>query len=197
MSINVINYADYRETPWKNGGGVTHEIARSDDSSEPDWRISLATIDRDGPFSDFTGFDRTIVPIGGTGFVLSFDDGERHKLEADQYARRPFSFAGEKKVECRLLDGPSQDLNVMTRRSRWRHDVEVNQLSYQPIDLEMRRRSFLFAIGDITVVHAGGMIEMRGGSTLAFDGRVPVNVRSYAEEASLVVICITRRWRLW
>ncbi len=196
MSIRVINYAEYRETPWKNGGGVTHEIARSDESSEPDWRISLATIDRDGPFSDFTGFDRTIVPVGGAGFVLSFDDGERRKLETNQSARDAFSFAGERRVECRLLNGPSQDLNVMTRRSRWRHDVVVNDLSCGPIDLEMTRRSFLFAIGDITVVHPGGSMEVRGGSTLAFDGRVRVNVRSYAEAAALIVICITRRWRL-
>ena len=69
------------ETPWKNGGGVIHEIARSDKNGEAGWRISLATIDRDGPFSDFTGYDRTIVPLDGAGFELSFDDGGAFVLD--------------------------------------------------------------------------------------------------------------------
>ena len=72
MSIRVVTYADYVETPWKNGGGVTREIARADESSEPEWRVSLATIDRDGPISPILrSYDRTIVPVAGAGFVLA------------------------------------------------------------------------------------------------------------------------------
>ena len=129
MAIRVIRYADYVETPWKNGGGVTHEIARSDKDGDAEWRISLATIDRDGPFSDFTGYDRTIVPLDGGGFELSFDDGSAVVLDRPGV---PFRFAGEKKVFCRLLDGRSRDLNAMALRARWQHDVAALALSHAP-----------------------------------------------------------------
>ena len=65
--IETLASASYRTVPWKNGGGTTREIAVSED-----WRLSVATIEQDGPFSDFTGFDRTIVPIEGNGIELIF-----------------------------------------------------------------------------------------------------------------------------
>ena len=142
MPIRIIRSADYGETPWKNGGGVTHEIARSDKNGEAEWRISLATIDRDGPFSDFTGYDRTIVPLDGAGFELSFDDGGAVVLD-----RRgvPFRFAGEKKVFCRLLDGRSRDLNAMAFRAHWQHDVAALALSQAPVTFDAPPESFVFS----------------------------------------------------
>jgi len=111
----------YRVMPWKNGGGVTHEIA-AEEEQEPGWRLSIATIDRDGPFSDFSGYDRTIMTIDGGDVELHFhDDGTVVTLK--QY--RPFRFAGERKVSCRLLNGPVRDFNVITKRVSYSHEVNV------------------------------------------------------------------------
>ena len=150
--IRVIRSAGYVETPWKNGGGVTHEIARSDKSGDAEWRISLATIDRDGPFSDFSGYDRTIVPLDGGGFELSFEDGSAVVLD-----RRcvPFRFAGEKKVFCRLLDGRSRDLNAMTLRAHWQHDVAAVPLSHAPVTFDAPAESFVFFAGAASAACAG------------------------------------------
>ena len=39
-------------SPWKNGGGVTREVAKSP-SQAPFWRLSIANVDQEGPFSSF------------------------------------------------------------------------------------------------------------------------------------------------
>ena len=53
--VRHLRFADYRVTPWKNGAGVTREIAAAAASvgseTPPDWRISMATITEDAPFS--------------------------------------------------------------------------------------------------------------------------------------------------
>ena len=108
--------------PWKNGGGTTQEIAIDRTSDPPAWRLSLARIDRDGPFSDFSGYDRTMVPISGLPFELDFDDGDVLRV---QRAERPVRFAGERRTSCHLLAGPAVDLNVMTRRDCCTHRVFV------------------------------------------------------------------------
>jgi M3 family oligoendopeptidase len=106
---------------WRNGGGWTTVLAQADGGEPLEWRISIAEIERDGPFSDFSGYDRTIVAEGGS-FTLEFDDGERVTVEP----LVPFSFAGERAVLCRLHGAPVRAFNVMTLRDAFEHDVCVN-----------------------------------------------------------------------
>jgi len=111
----------YRVMPWKNGGGTTAEVAvhaEAQPTAAPArflWRISVATIDRDGPFSDFAGYRRTIMPIEGKGMVLDFG---RHGCERLDRLFEPFDFPGEWSAACRLIDGPCRDFNVMVDRER-------------------------------------------------------------------------------
>lgn len=107
--------------PWKNGGGVTREIAAFPSQAggqDFDWRVSVADITANGPFSRFDGIDRQIVLLSGAGVRLAARDGSfDHTLDAPC---RPFAFAGETPVQATLLGGASRDLNVMTRRGRYR-----------------------------------------------------------------------------
>jgi len=121
--IELIRARDYREQPWKNGGGLTREIAvafSDDDAKEVLWRVSLATIDRDGPFSEYRGYDRTIVAIDSDPIELDVD-GNRVMLERC----RPHEFRGEARVACRLTGAATRDLNAMTLRTAFLHDVEI------------------------------------------------------------------------
>lgn len=106
--------ADLRATPWRNGGGVTFEVAIApgpEGGHEFDWRVSVARIDSPGPFSRFDGIDRIIALIDGASMRLTVD-GARHDLALlDQLA-----FSGEAETSCAIPDGPTRDLNVMTRR---------------------------------------------------------------------------------
>ncbi len=121
--------------PWKNGGGVTREIAVGGPDGRPtdaaaaaatfdafSWRVSVADVAQPGPFSRFDGVDRTLVLLSGAGMTLVEDGGARHVLA------RPLdrlAFAGETSLRAELHDGPTRDFNLMVRRELARGDVAV------------------------------------------------------------------------
>lgn len=101
--------------PWKNGGGVTREIAAWPEGADMNdfvWRVSLAEVATDGPFSAFPDVDRTLTVVEGAGMDLTVG-GERWLVNT-RY--EPRDFRGDVPTDCRLLDGPVVNLNVMWRR---------------------------------------------------------------------------------
>lgn len=120
--MRIPRAADRAATPWKNGGGVTREVAAWPPSSGLDgfdWRVSLADVAADGPFSTFPGVDRLLTVIDGDGLALEIE-GRTVRLEPGA----PFAFPGEAAVVARLTAGPIRDLNVMVRRGAWTARVE-------------------------------------------------------------------------
>lgn len=120
MRVRRLTRADYRRMPWRNGGGWTTEIARAPvDGDDFDWRVSIAEIGADGPFSAFPGCARSLVLLEGAGVELRIDGSP---LLLDRRGQ-VVDFDGEAPVRCRLLDGPTRDFNVITRRDRIAHKV--------------------------------------------------------------------------
>jgi environmental stress-induced protein Ves len=119
----LIPFAGLEPAPWKNGGGSTTELAIAPPGASLDkfeWRISLATISADGPFSQFGGVDRSLALVDGPGVYLEIDEEERFMLDEDEPL---VEFAGESHVTATLAGGPSTDFNVMTRRDRCHHKL--------------------------------------------------------------------------
>lgn len=126
--ISILRAESYRRTPWKNGGGATSEIAVSPegaDFDEFDWRVSMATVTNDGPFSTFPGVDRTLSILEGEGIILDIAGRDAATLTS---ASDPLSFPADAATSARLVAGPITDLNVMTRRGRFRHRVTRHEL---------------------------------------------------------------------
>ena len=125
--ITLLRAGDYRRTRWKNDGGWTTEIARDPrgDDANFRWRVSIADIESDGPFSSFPGIDRDLVLLAGSGIELDIDAAPTLRL-ADRFQRA--HFAGDSRVDCRLVAGATRDFNVMARRDAVRADVIVRPL---------------------------------------------------------------------
>ena len=121
----VIAANEYRRERWKNGTGWTREIARVPDHPDWDWRLSIAEIEKDGPFSSFPGFDRELVLIRGNGLRLRFDQGEVRALLPPHDRIR---FAGERVVQGELIDGLTHDFNLI-----WRRDAVTAELLHRPL----------------------------------------------------------------
>ncbi|MBL3568083.1 hypothetical protein BV509_15990 [Rhodovulum sulfidophilum] len=120
--MRLIRRSDLTPAPWKNGGGLTWELAAFPEGAGfPDmlWRMSLAEVASDGPFSAFPGIDRTLTVLAGRGMRLDFGGGSVDLSEDSG----PLSFPGEAPVTARLGAGSILDFNVMTRRGRAAHAV--------------------------------------------------------------------------
>ena len=121
--MKIVRAADCRTTPWKNGGGETTEIAVAPVGAsfdDFDWRISMARVASDGPFSEFAGIDRSLAVATGRGLALTIGDAA---VVLDGTSE-PVRFAGDTPTSARLLAGPITDLNVMTRRGRFDHRLQ-------------------------------------------------------------------------
>jgi environmental stress-induced protein Ves len=140
-----------RRVAWRNGGGTTDDI---DTSADPPVHLTLAAIERDGPFSDFSGDDRTIVLVEGAGFVLTFPDGTRALVDDPL---QPLAFDGAAAPGCTLRDGPVRALNVIAPRGRTRHRVQIERLDARAHALDAAELVYVHVMdGHARLVRADG-----------------------------------------
>ena len=121
----VIPSAHYQRERWRNGLGWTREILRLPEQGEWQLRLSIAEIEQDAAFSAFPGVERELVLLQGEGLRLRFDDGRCHTL-LPPYQR--LRFAGEDAISGELVDGYTQDFNLM-----WRRDALQAELLHRPL----------------------------------------------------------------
>ncbi|MEM5448710.1 HutD family protein [Paraburkholderia guartelaensis] len=126
--LTLLRGAALVASPWKNGGGVTREIAVAHVASRADasldafaWRVSVADVAQAGPFSRFEGVDRTLVLLDGAGMLLD-EAGRTHVLTQPLDVAH---FAGEAAIDARLVNGATRDFNLMVRRDAARGTLEV------------------------------------------------------------------------
>jgi len=112
MSWQIVQLDEVMPAPWRNGGGVTRELACWPDSRDWIWRMSVAEVASDGPFSRFEGVRRWFAVLGGSGVRLRIG-AQTHELTVSS---APLCFDGARPVDCQLLDGATQDFNLMLRR---------------------------------------------------------------------------------
>lgn len=121
VAYRVIRATECPKTPWKNGGGSTKELMLwpADAGLDNfDWRISVADVEAEGPFSVFTGVQRHITLLKGDAMLLNNNiTGQSHLLTP----LKPYEFSGEDDITAYLPHGATQDFNVMVRRSSGLH----------------------------------------------------------------------------
>ncbi|MDU9004338.1 HutD/Ves family protein [Sedimentitalea todarodis] len=173
------------DIPWKNGGGITRNIAMATCGAHTAWRLSRADVARDGAFSCFAGLERILTVVSDTGMVLDHPDGE---FDADPW--QPVRFAGEMEVFARLKGGPLTDLNLMFDPSVC--DGSVTTL-YGPLDHTMIRPE-----AGATALHvlAGrpklGTQSLYSGDTAFVDTSVPLSLGK-GDAALEITICYLDR----
>jgi len=114
--FKIYSPQSFQTLPWRNGLGSTVELlAETPNKNEAfSWRLSIASVANDGPFSDFSGYDRTLLLLEGSGITLNKPNGVFKVLNSSlDYA----NFKGEDLIDATLHDGPIKDFNIMTLRS--------------------------------------------------------------------------------
>jgi hypothetical protein len=107
----LLALADVPPTPWRNGGGVTRELLSGPTSTDWRWRLSVADVAANGPFSRFEKTQRWFAVLEGAGVVLRFPQAT-HRLDAHSEV---LAFEGDWPCDCDLIDGATLDFNLMSR----------------------------------------------------------------------------------
>lgn len=191
--IRRLPASGFRRTPWKNGGGVTIDIAGSyRPGAEPGgwagvtWRFGRTRIERPAPFSDLSGLDRVLVVVDGRGLTLQGDDGR--VLDARE-PLRPVRFAGERPLASALDAGPVGVLNLMGDRASVSIGLDI--LSGGALDCPAGE-VVVYAYADTASVRIGGEGHQipAGDALRAWSG---VTVRVEAASAPVAVASIRPR----
>ena len=143
MTLSLIRRQDWQTQRWQNGAGITHQLARFDDDNGMLWRLSIAEVASDGPFSRFENINRIILLLDGAGFCLHGVGDCPQRLDQ---RLKPFAFCGETAIHCALLDGPVRDFNLMSRKDELAAAIETITLSTVPAELVLSATHFIYVV---------------------------------------------------
>ncbi len=150
--MQIFRAHEHKTTRWKNGGGSTTQIAvfpAGASLDNFDWRVSMARIETDGPFSIFAGIDRTLAILEGDGLRLTIGDDPIRIVGRDS---EPVCFRADIAARAERIGGEVTDLNVMVRRGRWRHRVRrILCRAPQPLSVSGEIVLLLCAAGSVGV----------------------------------------------
>ena len=109
MSWQTSALSNATPVPWRNGGGITRELATYPRTGPWQWRISVADVASNGPFSRFEGVHRWFAVLSGAGVLLDVG-GVVHRLGPNDGS---IDFSGQTPVDCQLMGGSTLDFNLM------------------------------------------------------------------------------------
>jgi environmental stress-induced protein Ves len=177
--VLILRAGDRVAVPWKNGGGLTREIAihpPGSDLGSFDWRVSIAEVHGAGPFSSFPGVDRQMAVLDGR-LLLAIEGHDTVSLSPES---SPVRFAGDARTFAQPVEGPVTDLNVMTRRGRFR-----TRLAHRPLRHSRRLAlradtTLIIALSELTLRAEGADSTLSRLDAVRFDGAVQCEVLAAA-----------------
>ncbi len=186
MTTTVIRYGDHEEVPWKNGLGVTREVANAyrDDGSLI-WHVSLATVDRDGAFSCFEDCKRILMLLSGPGMVLDF---RRHGSAEVRTPFEPVLFEGGWPTTASGVTQANRVLNVVAARPYADACVAVLNVGDEGLQLGKGGTLRLFHVlsGALKADVAGETTSLERGETLRIGDSTVTGHAETADEPALV-----------
>ncbi|MGO4621039.1 HutD family protein [Ensifer sp. 2YAB10] len=187
--MKILRAKNYKRMPWKNGGGETVEIAvfpSKASLADFDWRVSMATVASDGPFSSFPGIDRTLSILQGKGMRLMIDGREPVVMTGEA---PPLPFPADVATSATLVDGPIVDLNVMTRRGRLAHTVQRLAIDHlQTVEGSAGTTLVLCHGGAVRLSAVEATADLATGDTAILKGAADITIEP---AASAVLFLIT------
>lgn len=126
--MTIVRFDEVAAQPWRNGGGRTRELLAWPQASGWRVRVSVAEVDADGPFSAFPDVQRWFTVLEGDGVELTIDGCCAQVTRGSA----PIRFSGAAATGCRLLGGPTLDLNLMLRGAGGAMHVVAANVEWRP-----------------------------------------------------------------
>jgi uncharacterized protein len=190
MRHRKITPNQWSPTPWKNGGGSTVQLAifpltSSLSEGNYTWRVSLATAQRSGPFSEFPGYDRALAVLSERPLVLNHHRGDSaaeregkpdHRVEQILRPLIPYQFSGDEKTDCKILGEEARDINAMVKRDQGSLEMHV-------LELPPNAKKKVVAT-DYSVFFC---VKGKGRFVLPVEGRKPVIHDEFVENTTIII----------
>jgi len=151
LKYRIIPSVEFKTVPWKNGKGITKElfVKHEKGRSEFVFRLSIAAVTENGPFSVFSGYNRVLMMLEGNGIRLEHSDGSINEIKS--YSEMAI-FSGDLKTEAVLKEGPIKDFNVMTLKEAC--SSEVIAINGEVAFTENSGELFILCCGDTVQVES-------------------------------------------
>ncbi|BAL97151.1 HutD/Ves family protein [Rubrivivax gelatinosus] len=154
----TVHATDVAPRPWANGGGRTRELVAGPRGGHWRWRLSLAELEADGPFSSLPGVWRWLALVEGDAVELEFDD----RVLALRPGDPPLAFDGALPPRCRLHGGRARALNLMLRDLDGSLALERGTAPLQAL-YEPATRTLFWDLDDTPAAQAGIWVGIEPG----------------------------------
>lgn len=160
--------SDFTEMPWRNGGGVTHEIISKSNDIGLLWRVSTARVEADCDYSLFPGLQRISTVVEGNGVELT------NTATGEVSLVRPFeiaSLSGDILYQGKLINGGFRHLNLVFDPERV--SAKMSVLTDGLTDLSARTTDLIYcckgnicgaASGEVLLTEEEERLELRADS---------------------------------
>lgn len=159
--------------PWANGAGTRQDLATGDHGGQNVWRLSVAAIDRDCPFSTYPGLSRLHTLIAGVGTRLTGAG-----VEIDVRPMSPVAFDAGIPLDCTLIDGPATALNVI-------YDPAAINAELLALDAG----AHMIEAREIAVLCVSGSAALNGETLEASQGAIAQGAAAITVDPSAEVLC--------
>lgn len=173
--MRIQRSSEHTPMPWANGRGTSFEIASDrNEAGEWSWRLAMAPVNEDGPFSRIECVNRSLAVVEGAGMLLSVD---RKKLQC--LPMQVVQFRGDAITEATLTDGPIMDINLMVRRKEADGEMAI--------------------VSDAGLLNSASIVVAVGGSAQVKSGELTIDLECHdsilecdADTVSLVsgTVCV-------
>ena len=151
---------------WANGRGTSYEVARAGGDTW-EWRVAIAPVVEDGPFSELPGVDRWLVVMDEAPLHLTIDCAARKVGQYDVV-----TFSGESTVRALLPMGATRDCGLMIRRGRVSGSMEIVRqgvacgrivVAVGPSTVNVNSTTTELGVGDALIAEGTTMVEVVSG----------------------------------
>ncbi len=186
--FKIYSPKDFQTLPWRNGLGSTLELMSESLKGQEvfSWRLSIASVANDGPFSDFSGYDRTLLLLEGAGITLNNPNGSSMELNSQLDCAH---FKGEDLINASLHDGPIKDFNVMTLRSICTSNVTAINEKSEPLLQINAEKLLVYSIKPIKIqIGLEPSINLKANHLLQFDYYINNTMKLESTQAIIIQI---------
>jgi environmental stress-induced protein Ves len=147
MQLTITPPTQFKKVPWKNGKGITTELAINENGTLDnfDWRLSIASVAQNGIFSNFSGYTRNLTLIAGKGIALHHIGTDKKITHSLKNKLDVSIFDGGSETTGELFNGEILDFNVIVKTDSYSVET-INSVNLSTVNIIEGHQYFIYCL---------------------------------------------------